>query len=46
LGDTNVKLFEAGGTLPAQSLRQVWDILLYAAALLFIVDVAARRLVF
>ena len=46
LGDTNVKLFETGGTLPAQSLRQVWDILLYAAALLFIVDVAARRLVF
>jgi hypothetical protein len=46
LGDTNVKLFEAGGTLPAQSLRQAWDILLYAAALLFIVDVAARRLVF
>ena len=46
LGDTSVQLFEAGGTLPAQSLRQVWDLLLYAATLLFIVDVAARRLVF
>ena len=46
LGDTNVTLFEAGGTLAAQSMRQVWDILLYAATLLFIVDVAARRLVF
>jgi len=46
LGDTNVTLFEAGGTLAAQSMRQVWDILLYVATLLFIVDVAARRLVF
>ena len=46
LGDTNVTLFEAGGTLAAQSMRQVWDILLYAATLLFIIDVAARRLVF
>ena len=46
LGDTNATLFEAGGTLAAQSMRQVWDILLYAATLLCIVDVAARRLVF
>ena len=46
LGDPNVKLFQSGGTLPSESLRQVWDILLCAATLFFIVDVAARRLVF
>jgi Ca-activated chloride channel family protein len=46
LGDTNVKLFQTDGTLPAESLRQMWDLLLCAATFLFIVDVAARRLVF
>ena len=46
LGDANVKLFQTDGTLPAESLRQMWDMLLCAATLLFIVDVAARRLVF
>ncbi len=46
LGDPNVKLFEAAGTQPAQMYRQLWDMLLYAATLLFLVDVAARRLVF
>ncbi|MCE9619024.1 MAG: VWA domain-containing protein [Planctomycetes bacterium] len=46
LGDPAVQLFDAGGTLPAESLRQLWDILLYAATGLFVLDVAARRLVF
>ncbi len=46
LGDPAVRLYEPSGTLPAESLRQLWDMLLAVATALFVVDVAARRLVF
>jgi Mg-chelatase subunit ChlD len=44
VGDPDVRLHEAGSLRVPEALRQAWDICLVAAAMLFLMDVAARRL--
>ena len=44
IGDTTVDLFLDEGMPVPETIRQAWDLCVYLAAFLFIVDVAVRRL--
>ena len=44
VGDANANLFETQGMPMPESMRQAWDLCVFLAAALFVVDVAVRRL--
>ena len=44
VGDPSVNLFLAEGLPVPESMRQAWDLCVYLAAALFVIDVAVRRL--
>jgi hypothetical protein len=44
VGDPDVRLHEAGSLRIPEAVRHAWDICLVVAAVLFVVDVATRRL--
>ena len=44
VGDVQAKLFETEGMPMPESMRQAWDLCVFLAAALFVVDVAVRRL--